>query len=148
MELKSAFQAIRQSVESRTLPDSIHQSLLKEFALASRRRVQRRFAGWAMAAVAAAAMIWIAVERPAAPGAGYSWDALSEGFQAVPYAPVLASGEFVRVVRTELAPDTLTRMGVFVASANLNPISVDLVVGQDDAPLAVRVNEEDEQETQ
>ena len=54
-------------------------------------------------------------------------------------------GEFVRVVHTEVAPDTLTRMGVFIATASGDSIPVDLVVGQDDAPLAVRVDDENEE---
>jgi len=37
-------------------------------------------------------------------------------------------------------------MGMFVASAYADPVSVDLIVGQDDAPLAVRVNEEEDRE--
>ncbi len=70
---------------------------------------------------------------------------LEDGFQAVPYAAPPAEGEFVRVVHTEVAPDTLTRMGVFIATASGDSIPVDLVVGQDDAPLAVRVDDENEE---
>lgn len=63
-------------------------------------------------------------------------------FIAVPYAPPLAQGEIVRVVRTELYPGALATMGIEARpdwklgeSGNL---PADVVVGQDGFPRAVR----------
>ncbi|HLJ47868.1 MAG TPA: hypothetical protein VKU01_17755 [Bryobacteraceae bacterium] len=63
------------------------------------------------------------------------------GFVAIPYAPPLAPGEFVRVVRTQLQPVALARMGVDVGDVYGDEITADLVVGQDDMPRAVRLPE-------
>ena len=61
------------------------------------------------------------------------------GFVAVPYAPPLAPGEFVRVVRTELRPIALARMGIYVNAVDLSDIPTDVLVGEDGFPRAVRV---------
>jgi hypothetical protein len=153
MELEPRFRVIRESIGQQNPPDSIRQSLLQEFARTSRMRARKKIADWALAGLATAAMltamVWGVTVRHSAPAAqtkdGFDVVA-SDDFEAVPYAPVLAAGESVRMVHTELAPDTLARMGMFVASAYADPVSVDLIVGQDDAPLAVRVNEEEDRE--
>jgi hypothetical protein len=61
-----------------------------------------------------------------------------EGFLPVPYAPPLAAGEFLRVVRTELRPIALARMGIDVDSY-LDEIAADVVLGEDGFPRAVRL---------
>lgn len=63
------------------------------------------------------------------------------GFIAVPYAPPLATGEFVRVVRTELYAAALDRMGVSVPAGN-GEFPAEVVVGEDGLPRAVRVLED------
>lgn len=63
----------------------------------------------------------------------------SSEFVAVAYAPPLATGEFVSVVRTELQPRALARMGIYVDAAYTNPIPADVLVGEDGFPRAVRV---------
>jgi hypothetical protein len=63
-------------------------------------------------------------------------------FVAVPFAPPLATGEFVRVVRTELRPIALARMGFYVSAAAASEITADVVFGEDGFPRAVRVLEE------
>jgi hypothetical protein len=60
-------------------------------------------------------------------------------FVAVAYAPPLAAGEFVSVVRTELQPTALARMGIYVDAAYANAIPADVLVGEDGFPRAVRV---------
>jgi hypothetical protein len=60
-------------------------------------------------------------------------------FVAVPYTPPLATGEFVRVVRMELHPIALARMGIYVNAADANDIPAEVVVGEDGLPRAVRV---------
>jgi hypothetical protein len=61
-------------------------------------------------------------------------------FVAVPYAPPLATGEFVRVIRTELHPTALARMGIYVDATNASEIPADVVVGEDGFPRAVRLS--------
>jgi len=146
MELESGFRTIRNSVERRMPPDSLRQSLLREFARTSRLRMRQRIATWTLAA--AAVLICIVAMRQQKPAIAEQASlqiSLEDGFQAVPYAPALAQGELVRLVHTQVAPDTLTRLGLFVADRSSDSIPVDLVVGQDNAPLAVRVDEEDKE---
>lgn len=64
-----------------------------------------------------------------------------DGFLPVPYAPPLATGEFVRVVRTELRPIALARMGIDVESYP-DEIAADVLLGEDGLPRAVRLLEE------
>ena len=146
MELESGFRAIRNAVEPQMPPESLRQSLLREFARKSRLRMRRRIAAWTLA-VAAALICVTAVrqQKPAIAEQASLQISLEDGFQAVPYAPALAQGELVRLVHTQVAPDTLTRLGLFVADRSSDSIPVDLVVGQDNAPLAVRVDEEDKE---
>jgi hypothetical protein len=64
------------------------------------------------------------------------------GFVAIPYAPPLATGEFVRVVRTELQPIALAHMGIYVDAADSSEIPAEVLLGEDGFPRAVRVVEE------
>jgi hypothetical protein len=61
-----------------------------------------------------------------------------DGFLPVPYAPPLAAGEFIRVVRTELRPIALARMGIDVDSYP-DEIAADVALGEDGFPRAVRL---------
>ncbi len=61
------------------------------------------------------------------------------GFVDVPYTPPLAAGEFVRVIRAELRPIALARMGVDVDLNDASEIPADVLVGEDGFPRAVRV---------
>jgi hypothetical protein len=70
-----------------------------------------------------------------------SGSAEDSGFVAVPYAPPLAAGEFVSVVRAQLEPAALARLGILVDSAYGSEIPADIVVGEDGVPRAVRVIE-------
>ena len=65
-----------------------------------------------------------------------------EGFIAVPYAPALASGESLRVVRTELFPAALVSLGVDMDPTWTGKMPADLLVGEDGYPRAVRVSTE------
>ena len=143
MELEFGFRAIRNSVGRQVPPDALRQSLLQEFARTSRVRMRRRLVSWTLAAAAVLiAIIALRYFQPATPVEASLQIPMEDGFLAVPFASQPAEGEFVRVVHTEVAPDTLTRMGVFVATASTESISVDLMVGQDDAPLAIRVDQD------
>jgi hypothetical protein len=146
MELKPGFEAIRSSIQRRTPPDVIKQSLLWEMDRTSRLRKRNRIASWSLAAAVALVFCFVALRHsaPAIQEQASLRDPIGDGFQAVPYASPLAEGEFVRVVHTELAPDTLMRLGVYGLTASSDAIPVDLVVGQDNAPVAVRVDEIEE----
>ncbi|MBZ5591948.1 MAG: hypothetical protein LAP39_06910 [Acidobacteriia bacterium] len=61
------------------------------------------------------------------------------GFIDVPYALPLASGEFVQVMRTELEPAALARMGIDVDAADGAEIQADVLLGEDGFPRGVRV---------
>jgi hypothetical protein len=63
-----------------------------------------------------------------------------EGFIAVPYAPAVAPGESLRVVRTELYPAALASLGVDMDPAWTGKMPADLLVGEDGYPRAVRVS--------
>jgi len=143
MELKPGFEAIRSSIERRTPPEVIRQSLLWELDRRSRLRKRNRIAGWSLAAAMAFVLCLVALRHPE-PAIQEQASLIGDGFQAVPYASPLAEGEFVRVVHTELAPDTLMRLGVYGATGSSDAVPVDLVVGQDNAPVAVRVDENEE----
>jgi hypothetical protein len=65
----------------------------------------------------------------------------TDEFIAVPYTPPLATGEIVRVVRTDLYPEALARMGIDVNPAWSGNLPADLVMGQDGFPRAVRLAE-------
>ena len=62
-------------------------------------------------------------------------------FVEVPYAPPLATGEFVQVVRTELRPTALARMGIYVDATDADEIPADVMLGEDGFPRGVRVLE-------
>jgi len=81
------------------------------------------------------------VARTAAMGAVPAEPA-EEGFVDVPYAPPLAPGEFVSVVREELEPTELVRMGLPVDGIGEALVVADVVVGEDGFPRAVRVADE------
>ncbi len=70
----------------------------------------------------------------------YDGDLDDGGFVAVPYAPPLADGEFVKVVRTRLYAAALDRMGVAVPVSN-GEFPADVVLGEDGLPRAVRLLE-------
>jgi hypothetical protein len=63
----------------------------------------------------------------------------SDEFIAVPYAAPLATGEIVRVVRTDLYPEALASMGIDVNPAWSGNMSAEVVVGEDGFPRAVRL---------
>jgi hypothetical protein len=62
-------------------------------------------------------------------------------FVPVPYAPPLAQGEFVEVVRMDLSPAALAGMGFITQAGYTGDVTTDLVIGQDGLPRAVRVPE-------
>ena len=125
---------------------------------ARRAEVMRRFETmhrssvrpWMKVVLAAAALLLLAIgllntirpqKRLAEAGGDLESLTADSGFVAIPYAPPLASGEFVSVVRTELQPTALARMGFYVDAGYTSSIPADVVVGEDGLPRAVRVVE-------
>jgi hypothetical protein len=152
MQFRQPVRRLRTAARAWRAPDELRERLLRDFdAVQAARRVQPRWALMAAAAAliaAALTMSWHFSPQSAAAVATSSqtgWDQLAgsaEGeFVAVPYAPPLAPGESVDVIRTQLDTQALERMGVNIAlaSAASAQINADLVLGQDGLPRAVRV---------
>ena len=62
-------------------------------------------------------------------------------FVPVPYAPPLAQGEMVEVVRMDLSPAALAGMGFVTQAGYSGDVTTDLVIGEDGLPRAVRLPE-------
>ena len=67
-----------------------------------------------------------------------------DGFTIVPYAPPLAPGELVSVVREDLDAEALVRMGLPGDGFDDQTVAADVLVGEDGFPRAVRVAEDSE----
>ena len=134
---------------------------MRRFAQVPRRSWQPVW-NWALAAAAVALLsIGLGVFWSLGHGAGHgiakspasrqgqvasaSFDAVAgdDGFVDIAYAPPLAAGEFVSVVRTELQPTALARMGIYVDADYANAIPADVMVGEDGVPRAVRLVSEE-----
>jgi hypothetical protein len=153
--LNAQLRAARDAAAGLRSPEARREEIMRRFAVAPRRRFQPSW-NWALAA---AALVVLSV------GLGYLWrtgqhvEGTAPGshqvavgsadfeelagdsseFVAVAYAPPLAAGEFVSVLRTELQPTALARMGIYVDAASTNAIPADVLVGEDGFPRAVRV---------
>jgi hypothetical protein len=113
---------------------------------------RRRWLVWALAAMLVGLVTgsWVKVRQTARERiaqaelttAGNDPDMLAENdFVPVPYALPLAEGERLEVVRAELTPAALARMGILVRAAYGTEVTTDLMVGEDGVPRAVRVPE-------
>jgi len=146
--LSARFQVIRQAAAAWQPSAFRRRQIMLEFEHAH----QGGFRLWPKWALSAAAVVLVAVavthdwRRPAAkPAAAVAIDSASDaaaddaGFVDVPYAPPLATGELVRVIRTELEPAALARMGIDVDATEGAQIPADILVGEDGFPRGVRV---------
>ena len=150
--LAAQFQAIRNAARAGGTSNACRDQLMIEFE----RSRQGGFHLWLRWVLNAAAILLVAValiydwrsRHPAANIAprvdvqptSVSGAAVEDsGFVDVPYTLPLASGEFVRVIRTELDPAALARMGVDVDAADGTEIPADMLLGEDGFPRAVRV---------
>ncbi len=73
-------------------------------------------------------------------------EAGEKGFTAVPFALPPAPGETFGIVRTQLDPADLARMGVSVDPGWTGTVQADLLVGQDGFTQAVRLSNENIEE--
>ncbi len=147
---------VREAFAAERAPADVRESILREFS--RRHRANPSPAPvWKWALIAAMLLVGVFtaelwrvrshVAKPVEAGPSLASDIEllglqdESGFVAIPFAPPLAPGEFVRVVRTELQPVALARMGVDVGDLSGDEITAELVVGQDDMPRAVRLPE-------
>lgn len=148
----------RGSAAQRNPSIASREALMRDFAVAHRRASYK----WGKWVAAAAAVLALAVAlgyevardrqpvrtsiapkslRPEASIAGFSGEydpAEDEDFMAVPFAPPLATGEFVSVIRTELQAPALARMGIYVDASYGSDVPAEVVVGEDGVPRAIR----------
>lgn len=167
-DLTTQFRTIRLTAAAQWTADGRRESLLREFDARHRRSWLNRALSAAAVLALAVGLGWLwrgsmpgdgrsalpanAQQKPPITLPG-DWDAshvdLVESayleatpddadFIAVPFAPPLAAGEMVRVVRTELRPMALARMG-FDVDAEAGEIPADVIIGEDGFPRAVRL---------
>jgi len=144
--LTSELCVAREAAAARRLPAARHARVMREFQTMHRSSVRP----WLKMALAAAALLLLAFgllqtirpqKRVAEAGGDLESLTADSGFVAIPYAPPLASGELLSVVRTELQPTALARMGIYVDAGYASSIPADVVAGEDGLPRAVRVVE-------
>ena len=147
--LTAQMQVARDAARVHRPAEARRSSILAQFDAAQRRPI-RPSLKWVMAAAALLALAIGLVEfRRNAPQSTIAQESAeieglpadNGGFIAVPYAPPLATGEFVSVVRTELQPTALARLGIYVDAGYATDIPADVVVGEDGLPRAVRLIE-------
>jgi hypothetical protein len=165
-ELTSHLRAMRIA----SVPPSIEWSkaiLMREFDASRRRDRQVRWM-WAMSSAAILVLSVVAVRDVwVRPGAGqnvtgivkaqtytpreYPQEAFApaeeageKGFIRLPFALDPAPGETFEIVRTQLDPAQLTRMGVSVDPSLTGTLQADVMVGEDGLAQAVRLSNDDE----
>ncbi len=146
-----------------SVPASIEWSkaiLMRDFDANRRRERQVRWM-WAMSSAAVLVLSVIAVKdvwvRPAAPPAivqvhkyapreyasepfAPAEEAGEKGFSKLPFALDSVPGETYQIVRTQLDPADLARMGVAVDPGWTGTLQADIVVGEDGLAQAVRLS--------
>jgi hypothetical protein len=155
--------AARREAASRKEGASGKETLMREFARRHRRKAVPAWA-WTLAAAASILLaIFIGHEAgvrsrhtpsPAVRTRGIQGNGVvmyevsadasalsTDDFLEVPYTPPLAPGEIVRMVHTEIYPETLASMGVAVDTDSTGNLPVDMVVGEDGLPRAIRISE-------
>ena len=172
-ELTSHLRAMRVAGIPASVPASIEWSkavLMREFDAHRRRDRQVRWM-WAMSSAAVLVLSVIAVRdvwvRPAVNPAlsggtavvhayplreypqesfGPAEEAGEEGFIKVPFALPPAPGETFEIVRTQLDPAGLARMGVNVDPGWTGTLQADVLVGEDGLAQAVRLSNDNLEE--
>jgi hypothetical protein len=155
-QLTSQLQIMRRRVEALGSPIAGRKSLMREFTQRHRRKTAHVWV-WALSAAAALLLAgWLghaAGKRPhgvrteetvvyEASLLSNDASALSnDDFIAVPYTPPLATGELVTMVHTDMYPEALASLGVEVDPSWSGDLPVDVVVGEDGLPRAVRITE-------
>ena len=147
--LSSQFRALR-GTAFRRQSETRREQVMQEFDLAHQSVIPASVK-WLLSAAAVLLLTvaigngWRISRRPAAIEAtSETVEDLADdnGFVAIPYAPPLATGEFVRIVQTELQPIALAHMGIYVDAADSSAIPAEVLLGEDGFPRAVRVVDE------
>ena len=140
-------------VDARSAVAGLRSSDAARARLLARFEARRAAPRWTWLAVAATLVLALALgfwkhplppRAPAAPPVeiASAEDVLADNdFVPVPYAAPLAQGELVEVVRVDLSPAALARMGFLTQAGYSGDVTADLVVGEDGLPRAVRVPE-------
>ena len=150
--LSSQFHAIRHAAAACQPSNTGRDQLMLEFERAHHGGLQL-WMRWALNAAAVALVVIALVHdwRVRHPGGHAGQEARVQpepvsgnaaedsGFVDVPYALPLVPGEFVSVIRTELAPAALARMGVDVDPVDGAEVPAELLLGEDGSPRAVRL---------
>jgi hypothetical protein len=160
-QLTAEFGLIRERVGTLASPASRREALMQGFTALHRGQRTRPLPNhawhWGLGVAAALLCALVvghgAVKRKPAPAShavlyearnALSSDASSfssDDFIAVPYTPPLAPGELVRIVRTNMYPEALAGMGVDVDPSWAADLPVEMVVGEDGIPRAVRITD-------
>jgi len=147
--LTRELQILNDRVSDARLPRTGFDAVVREFDRQKRERrsVRTRWT-WAAAAAAATLVMVLVVLHPGTtnpasePDTSLAAASSEDGFVPVPYAPALAQGEFVTVLREELDPAALVRMGLPADGLGEDPVMADVMVGEDGFPRAVRVTKD------
>jgi hypothetical protein len=152
---------MRGAALARQQSDTRRERIMREFEQAPLRAVHP-WLRWALGTAAvvllavAVGQVWRNGGQPAGPpknraarelmnaagdAAGASAIVSDDDFVEVPYAPPLATGELVCVVRTALRPAALARLGIDIDTAAAGEISADVLLGEDGFPRGVRLVE-------
>jgi hypothetical protein len=169
-QLNAHLGAMRLGAAALKSPESRREALMHEFERThqqARPRVipMRTVPSWAWTLAAAAALVMAifvgheaglrgrhatshAVRAPGDSGEAVIYEASADAnalsaddFVAIPYTPPLAQGEMVRMVHAEMYPEALASMGVAVDPEWTGNMPVDMVVGEDGLPRAVRISD-------
>ena len=162
LHLTGQIRAMRARTHSLRSADSRRESLMLEFSRRHPRKTMQPVRYWVWAFTAAAVLLFAAglqtkrvqhirtVDTALSESNAFFSNAFlsndasalsNEDFIAVPYTPPLAPGEMVRMVHADMYPEALASMGVDVDPSWAGDLPVDVVVGEDGLPRAVRITE-------
>ena len=148
MALTRGLRRMRASASVLRSPDAARDRLLAAFD--RKADVPQPRPRWVWVAVAASVVLALALalwKQPAPRRAGVAQPsadvaeelALDNDFVPVPYAPPLAQGEVVEIVRMDLSPAALARLGIVTQAGYSSDVTAELAIGEDGLPRAVRL---------
>jgi len=158
LALSAEMRKLRLGLAGERSPDWRRRQLMAEFSSLERARPRPWFR-WAWVPAAAALLVVASVQiwrapvgngggQFAFPGADITEPGSAEiseenGFIPVPYAPPLATGESVRIVRRAVNRAELVRMGIDLPGGYADSVDddfeADVVLGEDELPRAVQL---------
>jgi hypothetical protein len=159
LALSAEMRKLRLTFAGERSPDWRRRQLMAEFSSLERARPRSWFRwAWVPAAAAVLVVASFQIWRGAPPGNAGGQSALAvadstesgsaeiseaNGFIPVPYAPPLAAGESVRIVRRAVNRAELVRMGIDLPGGYTDSVDddfeADVVLGEDELPRAVQL---------